>query len=77
MPSARFASFTKALAVSQLWPTSIPMAMSAAYQRADALAAGMSARAGLMPTMPANGVTAARTPGRKRLTKMPSMPCRA
>ena len=30
-----------------------------------------------LPATPANGVTAARIPGRKRLTKMPNAPCRS
>jgi hypothetical protein len=44
---------------------------------AEASADGTRARAGGMPAMPANGVTAARTPGRNRLTKMPYTPWRA
>src|SRR5207247_5813722 len=44
---------------------------------AEARAAGTRARAGGMPTIPAKGVTAARTPGRNRLRKMATTPHRA
>ncbi len=69
--STRLASSTSRAPSPSSTPRKLPKPTSTAYQIADAAPAGTSARSGDMPTTPANGVTAARTPGRNRLTKMP------
>src|SRR5262245_15480607 len=75
--SHRLALSTRARAASQLRPRVVPAATRKAYQMAEAVAAGIMARHGGIPTTPAKGVTAARTPGRNRLRNTPSTPCRA
>ena len=57
-------------------PITAPRTVMPPYQIAEAMPIGSRVRRVPSPTSPAKGGTTARSPGRKRLMKMPTMPKR-